>query len=151
MSATGIDAESWANGLVVNIFAFVSPRGPESEPDDNQQGFRSQSNKIMNEKDRSNRLKCLIAMTLDQLRIFVEVAERGHVTRGAQALSLSQSAASAAISALEASHHVKLFDRVGRGIQLTETGRLFLREARAVLDRAGMARSVLQDLAGYPA
>jgi DNA-binding transcriptional LysR family regulator len=90
-------------------------------------------------------------MTLDQLRIFIEVAERGHVTRAAEALGMSQSAASAAIATLEAGYQTKLFDRVGRGIQLTETGRIFLREARAVLDRAAMARSVLQDLAGYPA
>lgn len=90
-------------------------------------------------------------MTLDQLRIFVEVAERGHVTRAAEALHMSQSAASAAIAALEQLYQIKLFDRVGRGIQLTETGRIFLREARAVLDRASMARSVLQDLAGRPA
>jgi DNA-binding transcriptional LysR family regulator len=90
-------------------------------------------------------------MTLDQLRIFLEVAERGHVTRAAEALGMSQSAASSAIAALEASYQVKLFDRIGRGIQLTDTGRIFLREARAVLDRATMARSVLRDLAGYPA
>lgn len=64
---------------------------------------------------------------------------------------MSQSAASAAISTLEARYQTKLFDRVGRGIQLTETGRKFLREARAVLDRASMARSVLEDLAGLPA
>jgi DNA-binding transcriptional LysR family regulator len=105
---------------------------------------------MIDQKDRSDRLNRSIAMTLDQLRIFVEVAERGHVTRGAEALSLSQAAASASIAALEAGYQVKLFDRIGRGIQLTETGRIFLREARAVLDRAGMARSVLQDLAGYP-
>ena len=90
-------------------------------------------------------------MTLDQLRVFVEVAERGHVTRAAEALRMSQSAASAAIASLEDVHQIKLFDRVGRGIQLTEPGRIFLREARAVLDRASMARSVLQDLAGSPA
>ncbi len=90
-------------------------------------------------------------MTLDQLRIFTAVAERGHVTRAAEALGMTQSAASAAIAALEARYQTKLFDRVGRGIQLTETGRLFLREARAVLDRASMARSVLQDLAGHSA
>jgi DNA-binding transcriptional LysR family regulator len=90
-------------------------------------------------------------MTLDQLRIFVEVAERGHVTRAAEALRMSQSAASAAIAALEELYQIKLFDRVGRGIQLTEPGRIFLREARAVLDRASMARSVLQDVAGRPA
>jgi len=90
-------------------------------------------------------------MTLDQLRVFVEVAERGHVTRAAEALRMSQSAASAAIAALEELYQIKLFDRVGRGIQLTEPGRVFLREARAVLDRASMARSVLQDFAGSPA
>jgi DNA-binding transcriptional LysR family regulator len=90
-------------------------------------------------------------MTLDQLRIFIEVAERGHVTRAAGALDMSQSAVSAAIASLEAAYQIKLFDRVGRGIQLTEIGRTFLREARAVLDRAAMARSVLQDLAGGPA
>ncbi|MCG6857181.1 MAG: LysR family transcriptional regulator [Salaquimonas sp.] len=87
-------------------------------------------------------------MTLDQLRIFVAVAEHGHVTRAADALGLSQSAASAAIATLETRYHARLFDRVGRGIQLTETGRVFLREARAVLDRASLARAVLQDLAG---
>jgi DNA-binding transcriptional LysR family regulator len=87
-------------------------------------------------------------MTLDQLRVFIAVAERGHVTRAAEDLGISQSAASAAIATLEARYRTKLFDRVGRGIELTETGRLFLREARAVLDRASMARSVLEDLAG---
>lgn len=90
-------------------------------------------------------------MTLDQLRIFVEVAERGHVRRAAEALGMSQSAASASIAALEAGYQIKLFDRIGRGIQITEAGRIFLREARAVLDRAAMARSALQDLAGFPA
>jgi DNA-binding transcriptional LysR family regulator len=90
-------------------------------------------------------------MTLDQLRIFVEVAERGHVTRAAEALRMSQSAASVAIAALEESYQIQLFNRVGRGIQLTEAGRIFLREARAVLDRAATARAVLQDLAGSPA
>jgi DNA-binding transcriptional LysR family regulator len=90
-------------------------------------------------------------MTLDQLRIFVEVAERGHMTRAAEALGLSQSAASAAIATLEASYQIKLFDRVGRGIQLTESGRIFLREARSVLDRTSTARLVLQDLAGSTA
>ena len=87
-------------------------------------------------------------MTLDQLRIFIAVAERGHVTRAAEVLGISQSAASAAIAALESRYRTKLFDRVGRGIELTETGRQFLREARAVLDRASIARSVLEGLAG---
>jgi DNA-binding transcriptional LysR family regulator len=88
-------------------------------------------------------------MTLDQLRIFVAVADRGHVTRAAAALGITQSAASAAIAALETRYRSRLFNRVGRGIELTETGRRFLQEARAVLDRASVAKSVLEDLAGF--
>jgi DNA-binding transcriptional LysR family regulator len=87
-------------------------------------------------------------MTLEQLRVFVAVAERQHVTRAAAALNLAQSAASAAIAALEAQHGATLFHRVGRGIELTEAGRLFLVEARAVLARAEAAELVLSELGG---
>lgn len=89
-----------------------------------------------------------MSMTLEQLRIFTAVAEREHVTQAARALNLTQSAVSAAVSALEARYGVKLFDRVGRRIELTESGRLFLVEARAVLARAAAAENVLADLAG---
>ena len=87
-------------------------------------------------------------MTLDQLRVFVAVAERQHVTQAAAALNLAQSAASAAIAALEARHGTSLFHRIGRRIELTEAGRAFLPEARAVLARAEAAELVLADLAG---
>lgn len=87
-------------------------------------------------------------MTLEQLRIFVAVAEREHITQAARDIHLTPSATSAAIAALEARHATKLFDRVGRGIVLTEAGRLFLPEARAVLARASAAEKVLADLAG---
>lgn len=87
-------------------------------------------------------------MTLEQLRIFVAVAEREHVTQASRFLNLTQSATSAAISALEDRHQVKLFDRVGRRIVLTEVGRAFLAEANAVLARAKAAESVLADLSG---
>jgi DNA-binding transcriptional LysR family regulator len=87
-------------------------------------------------------------MTLEQLRIFVAVAERQHVTRAAKALNLTQSAASAAIAALESRHGTRLFHRVGRGIELTEGGRLFLGEAKAVLARAEAAELALAELGG---
>ena len=87
-------------------------------------------------------------MTFDQLRIFVAVAERLHMTRAAQALNITQSAASAAVATLEARYGARLFDRVGRGLELSEAGALFLPEARAVLARAAGAEQVLQDLAG---
>ncbi len=87
-------------------------------------------------------------MTLEQLRIFIAVAEREHMTRAAEALNVTQSAASAAIAVLEGRHGVALFDRVGRGIALTEAGRQFLAAARGVLAAADEAEQALSDLAG---
>jgi DNA-binding transcriptional LysR family regulator len=85
-------------------------------------------------------------MTLEQLRVFVAVAERQHVTRAAEALNIAQSAVSASIGVLEGRHGAKLFNRVGRRIELTEAGALFLTEARAVLARAESAELVLSEL-----
>ena len=85
-------------------------------------------------------------MTLEQLRVFVAVAERQHVTRAAVALNVAQSAVSAAIAALEARHDVELFQRVGRGVELTEAGARFLVEARAILARVEAAGLVLSEL-----
>jgi DNA-binding transcriptional LysR family regulator len=87
-------------------------------------------------------------MTLDQLRVFVAVAERLHVTQAAATLNMTQSAASAAIAALETGLRTPLFDRVGRGIALTEAGRLLLPEAKAVLSRLAQAEQALDDLQG---
>ncbi|QRY68007.1 LysR family transcriptional regulator [Ensifer sp. PDNC004] len=85
-------------------------------------------------------------MTLDQLKIFVAVAERLHMTKAAEAMNVTQSAASAAIAALETQHDVRLFDRVGRGLTLTDAGKIFLPEAKAVLARAAAATACLRDL-----
>ena len=87
----------------------------------------------------------LADMTLEQLRIFVAVAERQHVTRGAEAAHVTQSAASNAVASLEARHGTALFDRVGRGIELTEAGALFLVEARAILAMAQAAERLLME------
>ena len=87
-------------------------------------------------------------MTLEQLRVFVAVAEREHMTEAAKVLHLTQSATSAAIAALEERHDIRLFDRVGRRIELTDAGRIFLDEARAVLLRAEEAAIMLSELTG---
>ena len=87
-------------------------------------------------------------MTLDQLAVFVAVAEREHLTRAAAALGLTPSAVSASIKALEAYYNVRLFDRVGRGIELTREGRAFLREAKETLARVKSAEAVLSELGG---
>ncbi len=87
-------------------------------------------------------------MTLEQLRIFVAVAEREHMTRAAEMLGLTQSGVSAAIAALEARYATPLFHRVGRRVELTASGRLFLDEAKAVLARAEAAERALAELGG---
>jgi DNA-binding transcriptional LysR family regulator len=87
-------------------------------------------------------------MTLEQLRIFIAVAEREHLTRAADALALTPSAVSASLRALEERYDTPLFHRMGRGIQLNDAGRLFLAEARATLAAAHNAELALAELAG---
>ena len=84
-------------------------------------------------------------MTLEQLRVFIAVAERGHVTEGARALNLAQSAASHAIASLEARHDVLLFDRVGRRIALTQAGAALLAQARRILAEVEHAEQTLAE------
>ncbi|MGB3812610.1 MAG: LysR substrate-binding domain-containing protein [Shinella sp.] len=85
-------------------------------------------------------------MTLEQLRIFLAVAEREHVTRAAEALNLTQSTVSGAINALETRHAVKLFHRIGRRIELSEAGRTLADEARAIVARVSAAEAAMDDL-----
>lgn len=89
-------------------------------------------------------------MTLDQLRIFLAVAEREHVTRAAESLNLTQSTVSGAIAALEGRHNIKLFHRIGRRIELTAEGRIFAGEARTILATVQTAEAILADLGGAP-
>jgi DNA-binding transcriptional LysR family regulator len=85
-------------------------------------------------------------MTLEQLRVFVAVAERGHLTKASQALSLTPSAVSASIRGLEERYGAPLFDRVGRGIVLSDAGRSFLPQAKATLASAQATETMLADL-----
>ena len=87
-------------------------------------------------------------MTFEQLRIFIAVAEREHLTRAAEAIGLTASAVSSAIKNLEAFYNVELFHRVGRNIELTESGRVFLGEAKATLARVRNAELILSEMGG---
>lgn len=78
-------------------------------------------------------------MTLEQLRIFVAVADREHLTQAAEALHLTPSAVSSAIRVLEDRYGLALFHRTGRRIELTDAGLAFLPEAKATLARAESA------------
>lgn len=87
-----------------------------------------------------------VVVTLEQLRIFVCVAERLNMTRAAEALHITQSGVSASISALESTYGTPLFDRVGRRIELSVAGHAFLAEAEKVLNQVRSAQRTLSDL-----
>jgi DNA-binding transcriptional LysR family regulator len=86
-------------------------------------------------------------MELRHLRYFIAVAEAENVTRAAQRLHVSQPPLSRQIHDLEEELGVPLFDRTGKSLQLNAAGKVFLVEARAVLDRANEAMHTIRALA----
>jgi len=82
------------------------------------------------------------------LSAFMGVAETGSFSAAAERLYITQPAISKRIALLEQQLGARLFDRVGRQIQLTEAGRSLLPRARQVLmDVEDMARAI-HDLSG---
>jgi LysR family transcriptional regulator, hydrogen peroxide-inducible genes activator len=79
-------------------------------------------------------------MELHQLRYFCAVAETGSFSRAAEQSHVSQPSLSQQIIKLEDELGVRLFDRLGRSVRLTETGQTFLPRARAVLRELEAAR-----------
>jgi DNA-binding transcriptional LysR family regulator len=72
-------------------------------------------------------------MELDHVEAFIAIARSGGFARGSAVLHLSQPATSRRIKLLEAELGAPLFDRLGRGVTLTEAGRAFLPHAQALL------------------
>lgn len=94
-------------------------------------------------------------MNLNHLAVFHAVAEEGGVSRGAERLCVSQPAVSKQVRELEAALGLKLFDRLPRGVRLTQAGevlagharRLFAVEAdaeRAIAELKGLSRGSLR-------
>ena len=74
--------------------------------------------------------------SLRHLQVFAAVARDGNVSAAAADLTMSQSAASAALLELERRYGRPLFDRAGKRLRINETGRALLPAARDLLDRA---------------
>lgn len=87
-------------------------------------------------------------MELRQLRYFLEVARQEHVTRAAAELHITQSTLSHQLRQLEDELGTPLFDRVGRQIQLTQAGRMFVEFAAKALRDVEDGRLALQSLNG---
>src|ERR1700748_3072488 len=87
-------------------------------------------------------------MELRHLRYFVAVAEEENVTRAAARLHVSQPALSRQIHDLEDEMKLPLLERSAKSVRLTEAGRVFLQEARAVLQRADEAVKKARSVAG---
>ncbi|MGE0498034.1 MAG: LysR family transcriptional regulator [Ramlibacter sp.] len=91
-------------------------------------------------------------MEFRHLRSFLVLAEELHFGRAAQRLAISQPPLSTNIQQLEASVGARLFTRNSKAVQLTEAGRAFVPQARALLEQAQQAarhaRDVAQGLAG---
>jgi LysR family transcriptional regulator, cyn operon transcriptional activator len=75
-------------------------------------------------------------MDLRQLRAFVAIVDTGGFARAAGRVNLSQPALSRQIHALEADLGIRLFDRIGRRVQLTPEGEDLLRHSRRLLTEA---------------
>jgi DNA-binding transcriptional LysR family regulator len=86
-------------------------------------------------------------MELRHLRYFVAVAEEQNVTRAAARLHVSQPPLSRQIRDLEDELGVALFDHGAKAVRLTEAGRVFLIEARAVVQRADEAVQMVKAVA----
>lgn len=79
-------------------------------------------------------------MELRQLRVFRTVARRLSFTRAAEEIGYAQSSVTAQVKSLERQLGVALFDRLGRGIALTDAGRRLLGHAEALLELEERAR-----------
>lgn len=91
-------------------------------------------------------------MDINDLQTFLAVAESGSFSRAAERAFITQPAISKRIAALEAELGARLFDRVGRRIQLAPAGIALLPQARTILDGVGEAKrriaALSRDIAG---
>jgi LysR family transcriptional regulator, nitrogen assimilation regulatory protein len=89
-------------------------------------------------------------MELRQLEYFVAIAETSSFSRAALRLSVAQPVLSRQIRALEQELGAELYSRTGRGIVLTDAGKLLEQHARGVLETAAGAKTAISALGATP-
>ena len=90
-------------------------------------------------------------LDLTRLRIIDAVARHGSVTAAAKALHYSQPSVSHHLARLEAETGAQLLQRVGRGVRLTEAGRLLADRAAEIIGRVDAADAELSAHIGLKA
>ena len=85
-------------------------------------------------------------MQLVQLEAFITVARMGSFTQAADTLHLTQPAVTRQIAALELELQTRLFDRLGRSIQLTAAGEALIEYARRMLQLESDAKQAVLDI-----
>jgi DNA-binding transcriptional LysR family regulator len=85
---------------------------------------------------------------LDSIKAFVAVAETGSFSVAATRLHLTQPAVSKRIALLESQLNVRLFDRIGRNISLTEAGRELGPRARHIMSQVDDTQRAIRNLSG---
>ena len=90
-------------------------------------------------------------LDVTRLRVLVAVARYGSVTAAARALNYAQPSVSHHLARLESETGTKLIQRAGRGIRLTDAGRLLAERAAEVIGRLDAAENELAAYAGLRA
>src|ERR671923_3017424 len=87
-------------------------------------------------------------LDLRRLRLLRELHERGTIAAVADALQFTPSAVSQQLAMLERETGVRLLERAGRGVRLTDAARVLVEHAEVMLDRAALAEADLEAAAG---
>src|SRR5215216_5332831 len=87
-------------------------------------------------------------LDLRRLRLLRELSERGTIAAVADALQFTPSAVSQQLALLERETGVRLLERAGRGVRLTDAALVLVDHAEALLERAAVAEAELAAAAG---
>jgi len=85
-------------------------------------------------------------MTLEQLKTFLKIAELKSFSEAAKKIHLSQPSVSCHIISLEQELGTKLFDRLGKKIEITKQGKILLRYAKEIIELEKKARMAVDDV-----
>ncbi|ACT04051.1 LysR family transcriptional regulator [Paenibacillus sp. JDR-2] len=80
-------------------------------------------------------------MELRQLEYFIQVCKSGSFTKAKEELGVTQPTLSQQIRVLEGEYNIQLFDRVSRGVEITEAGKILLNKGNAIMNLLEEARN----------